>query len=251
MLRFAVLGFPISHSRSPEIYAPMFRGAGLEAEFLRIPVKAGEAGRIRGIAEELDGFALTMPLKLAAIPYLDGLAPSAAACGAVNIVEKRRGLLIGHNTDGTGLVDALLESGFDPAGKTAAILGRGGAARAAKYALEKHGCSVRYLVRSLRAGDEELIENVLNGEDGFSAELFINAAPLGMEAGERFTYFELPVRLGSELVFDMVYRPGGETELVRTTRSRGVPAIGGEELLYRQAVRAFEIWTGLKPVRLT
>lgn len=245
MLRFAVLGWPIAHSRSPEIYAPMFAYHGLEAEFLRLPVKAWEACRIRELTSGLQGFALTMPLKLEAIPYLDELAPTALACGAVNIVEKRDGRLIGHNTDGDGLVDALRSAGFDPEGKTALILGRGGAARAAKAALERNGCRASFLVRTQRNEDEVLLSEVISGEKKLSAELFINASPLGMEAGEGFPYHGLPALLGASLVFDMVYLREGETELVRETKARGVLAIGGGELLFRQGLRAFSIWTGI------
>lgn len=246
MLRFAVLGFPIAHSRSPEIYAPMFLRAGIEADFARIPVKIGEASSIRIIAQRLDGFALTMPLKTAAIKYLDALDPSASACGAVNIVEKREGKLIGHNTDGAGALDALRAHGFDPEGRTAAILGRGGAARAAKNALEKNGCKAVFLVREVRNSDEVLIGEVLSGNSPLKADLFINASPLGMEAGERFDYDELPAAIGSWTVFDFVYRRDGETELIRASHDRGLIAIGGEELLCRQAVRAFRIWTGIE-----
>ena len=108
---YAVIGDPIEHSRSPEIYAPMFEQFGINAVFLKIRVTESELCRIRSIVSErsLSGFAVTMPHKKAIIPLLDGIDETAAECGSVNIVtiSNNGSTLVGHNTDGDGLINAL------------------------------------------------------------------------------------------------------------------------------------------------
>ena len=112
---YAVIGDPIEHSRSPEIYAPMFGQFGINAVFLKIRVAESELCRIRSIVSErsLSGFAVTMPHKKAIIPLLDGIDETAAECGSVNIVtiSNNGSTLVGHNTDGDGLINALRETG--------------------------------------------------------------------------------------------------------------------------------------------
>ena len=129
---YAVIGDPIEHSRSPEIYAPMFGQFGINAVFLKIRVAESELCRIRSIVSErsLSGFAVTMPYKKAIIPLLDGIDETAAECGSVNIVtiSNNGSTLVGHNTDGDGLINALRETGAGLSGAHAVILGHGGAA---------------------------------------------------------------------------------------------------------------------------
>ena len=255
MKHFAVIGSPIAHSRSPEIYERFFIKYGVDADFVRIKVEPEELCKIHSITKELSGFAVTMPLKRRIIQYLDRIESTASACGAVNIVEKRDNKLIGHNTDGDGLVDALLEAGVDPAGKTALILGRGGAAHSAAAALERHNCRVELLVRSIggnldtdkeysRLFPERLISNTLP-----HADIFINATPLGMRNADDFNDFGFIESIEPDTVFDMVYLTDGSTRLFQEARKRGIRAIDGSRMLYMQAVRAFEIFTGIKADR--
>ncbi|MBO4847952.1 MAG: shikimate dehydrogenase [Clostridia bacterium] len=241
---YAVIGSPVAHSRSPEIYRPLFEKHGIDADFIRILVEPHELPYIRSIAQPLSGFAVTMPHKRAIIPYLDGLSAEAEACGAVNIVERRGGLLIGHNTDGGGLVDALRAIGADPDGKTAAILGRGGAALAAAHALSEAGCSPTLFVREKR-GESPFPEMTLGGLCG-RYDLFINASPLGMEGGESFADLGFLRSMRPAAVLDMVYLAGGRTALTAEAERLGIPAADGSLMLRKQAERAFLIWTGLK-----
>lgn len=246
MLRYAVLGDPISHSRSPEIYNALFEKYGIEACFSTLRAGLFEAPCIRELTEGLSGFALTMPLKRAVIPFLDSLDPS-ASCGAVNIVKREGERLIGCNTDGEGAADALLEKLPALEGLKAAILGRGGAALACAAALRKRGCEAVHLVRSACSDDEIVIGDVLYEDEPLRADIFINASPLGMDGAEPFAYFDLIDILQPRAVLDMVYRPGGETELVRASKELGLIAIAGERMLLNQALRAFEIWFGFRP----
>lgn len=244
-MRFAVIGCPISHSLSPEVYAPLFTKHSIDADFIRMLVVPSELPRVRELTRGLQGFAVTMPHKRSIIPYLDRLSETASACGAVNIVEKRGEELIGHNTDGGGLADALEGAGVEISGSRALILGRGGAALAAAHALKERGAGVSLIVRGPdgRTGFDEIPAESA-AELDIKADVFINATPLGMKAAGEFTRFDLLDAIKPKTVFDMVYRPQGVTALMEESRRRGLVSVDGSAMLRAQALRAFEIWFG-------
>ena len=114
MLHYAVIGDPVEHSLSPSIYRELFELHGIDADFSKLLVTRAMLPEVRELTAPLSGFAVTMPHKSAIIKYLDLLDSSASLCGAVNIVKRTPAGLIGYNTDGEGLCDALRELGFDP-----------------------------------------------------------------------------------------------------------------------------------------
>ncbi len=243
MKHYAVIGSPIAHSRSPEIYGALFKEYGIDADFCRMEIGLDDLPAFAARSKELDGFAVTMPLKRAVIQYLDELDDTARVCGAVNFVLNSNGSLIGFNTDGGGLADAVCEKGFSLSGKTAVILGRGGAAYAAAFELKKRGVSVTLLVRnrSVNGAFPECILPELPGK----ADFFINATPLGMKGGADFDDFHFLDAIKPELVFDMVYVPGEKTRLTAAAEDRGITTADGNSMLSRQALRSFEIMTGI------
>ncbi len=252
---YAVIGDPIEHSRSPELYAPMFHKAGIDADFLRLRVTAEELFRIRETAQSLrlSGFAVTMPHKRAIIPFLDRLAESAEKAGSVNIVTVENGVLTGHNTDGAGLVNALRDAGVPVCGGLAVILGNGGAAAGARSALEANGAAVSSISREHRESGEvrPVEEAILAAESAEKlisrADILINATPLGMENGAEFSRLDFVSLLKKSCaVFDMVYRADGDTRLIKNARQRGLSTLGGRDLLYHQGLLAFRLWTGGK-----
>ena len=141
MKLFAVAGNPILHSRSPRIYAKLFRETGLDAAYFRL--SARNSNELVGMVREmgLEGINVTLPFKLDLIPYLDELEAPAREAGAVNCVVKRGNRLVGANTDHIGVDKTIRAHGIDPAGRKAVVFGAGGAARAAVYALVKAGAS--------------------------------------------------------------------------------------------------------------
>ncbi len=242
MRHYAVIGDPVEHSLSPEIYNELFLRHRVEADFIRLRIKEEELCDIRSITKELSGFAVTMPHKRSIIPYLDRLEVTAARCGAVNIVKRELGELVGCNTDGAGLVNAVHAMGFDPAGKRAAILGRGGAALSAAFALSDCGAEVTLLVRSLSLGSP-FAESIF-AYHSEPCDIFINASPLGMQNNKSFDDFAFLERLSPKLVFDMVYKREGETALTEAASALGIKASSGYPMLYHQALLAFDIWQG-------
>ncbi|MFN0091368.1 MAG: shikimate dehydrogenase family protein, partial [Acidimicrobiales bacterium] len=128
-----VIGRPVRHSLSPAIHNAAFAALGLDWVYLAFEVGEGRADDALSAmaALGLGGLSVTMPHKTAVARSLRRLTPQAAALDAVNCVAWEGGELVGHNTDGGGLVDSLrADAGFDPAGARCALFGAGGAARA-------------------------------------------------------------------------------------------------------------------------
>lgn len=258
MRHFAVIGDPVEHSRSPELYNRLFELNKIDADFVKHRVASSELVSFMELyAHAYDGFAVTMPHKRAILPCLDRIDASARDCGSVNIVKRFCTELVGYNTDGLGLVNALTDMGFEPSGSTVAILGRGGAALAAAHALKNRGADVTLLVRSvgMSAQTEALpFKQALFDQYAVHCDAFINATPLGMSGFSGFTDYEFIDKLSPALIFDMVYLSTGETGLIKEARERGISAESGSSMLKHQALLAFKIWFGadvlLPPVKL-
>lgn len=251
-LHYAVIGDPIEHSRSPELYAPMFKAFKIDADFLRIRVE--DIRTIRSVVKRysLNGFAVTMPHKKAVINELDKIERMALLSGAVNIVTMENGLLIGHNTDGMGLVNAIKAAGASIFRKIAVILGGGGAASAAKTFLEEAGCRV-FLIKRVHSDsgvsdiETEIDKAELQSALISNADFLINATPLGMIGAPGFKDLSFLSQLKRNcIVFDMVYLDGAETPLISKARERGLTTFSGDRLLFHQGQLAFKLWTGFE-----
>src|SRR5690349_15800431 len=133
MIVLGILGYPVSHSKSPAMHNAAARALGLEATYVPFPVAPEHlADAVRGMrALGIRGVNVTVPHKSSVIPFLDLVQPDARAIGAVNTIVNEGGTLVGHNTDAPGLVRSLEEGGVRIEGARVAILGAGGAARAA------------------------------------------------------------------------------------------------------------------------
>ncbi len=266
MKRLAVLGHPVAHSRSPAMQTAALEALGLASEWsyeaIDIP-PADFAELTRALpAEGFVGANVTIPHKEAALELADRASAAADEIGAANTLSFRGEEIRAHNTDAPGLLAAL---GRPRAGERALVLGAGGSARAAVWALLSQGGSVEVwnrtperadeLVRGMLgtggapAGDEPKLGTVTAEharEGGF--DLIVNCTSIGMPGTEDEDPFEgLPIdpdRLGAEVtVLDLVYA-GEETELVRAARQRGAEAIDGIEVLVRQGAESLRIWTG-------
>lgn len=249
----AVIGDPVRHSLSPALLNAAFRHTGVDWIYGAFEVPDGEAGAAVGAMRTLGlgGLNVTMPHKAAVIEHLDDLSDTARALGAVNCIVRQGDRLVGHSTDGDGLVDTLrVDEGFDPRGRRCVVIGAGGAARAAVAALADAGATEIVVVN--RTADRAHRAAALAGERGrvgtadrvADADLIVNATPLGM-AGAAPGRMPLDVtRLSAhQVLFDMVYDPP-VPPVVDAARSRGLRATGGIGMLVHQAARAFTLWTG-------
>jgi shikimate dehydrogenase len=256
-----VIGLPIRHSLSPAIFNAAFAASGLDWAYLAFEVPEGAAGlAMAGVrALGLEGVSVTMPHKAAVVAALDELTDDAEALGAVNCVARRGATLVGHNTDGPGLVDSLrIDEGIDPAGRRFAVLGAGGAARAVVRSLGRAGAaSVVVVNRSPEPAEQAAslgggVGRVGVPEDLGEADVVINATPLGMgvvvtREGEPEPMPMDPALLREgQVLVDLVYHPA-VTPLAAAARERGIVTVNGLGMLIHQAAHAFRAWTNEEP----
>jgi shikimate dehydrogenase len=248
----AVIGHPIRHSLSPALFNSAFEALGLDWAFLAFDVPGGSGAaavssmRVLGI----EGMSVTMPHKEAAAGACDRLSPTAERLGAVNSVYLRAGELVGENTDGVGLLDALRwDEGFDPTGARCLVLGAGGAARAVVLALADSAAgdvAVWGRTPERAAAAAELGGRVVEDPaDAADYDLLVNATPVGMAAEPGLPCD--PALLGSDtLVVDLIYHPP-VTELLTAAKAVGAVAVNGLGMLIHQAAHQFRLWTGEDP----
>ena len=256
--QLGVIGYPLSHTLSP-----VFQQAALDYHAIPVTYSAWPTPpeslnetveRLRG--EEYMGFNITIPHKERLLDLVDDVNDMARNVGAVNTVVNRDGVLTGHNTDTYGFVRSLKEkANFDPRGKSVLLLGAGGAARAAAYALAGEGVERLTIANRTFARAESLAEDVgsvlgeievvsLENVSG-DADLIINSTSVGMASGDGAG--QTPIKAASiprdALAYDMVYTPA-ETPFLRSAQVAGARVLGGLWMLIYQGAAAFELWTG-------
>ena len=254
-----VIGDPVEHTMSPVMHNAAFKKLGMDYRYLPFRVSKEELGRTIADMRVLNirGLNVTIPHKVAVIPFLDKLDPLAEEIDAVNTIVNDDGVLTGYNTDATGFLQALLDNGVEPEGKRVVILGAGGASRAISFILAEKGARLVILNRRLnrakelarsisrsskdiaaRKLDEANLAKALEG-----AEVLVNATSVGMSPGTGET--PLPARLLKPglVVFDIVYNPV-RTRLLREAEAAGARTISGIDMLVWQGALAFEKWTG-------
>jgi 3-dehydroquinate dehydratase / shikimate dehydrogenase len=244
---YGILGRGIAHSLSPIIHNNSFELRDVDAVYVPLEAEALEPFIQSLPALRLSGFSVTAPYKVEIVPYLTKVDELAALCGSVNTVVVKEDGLHGSSTDGQGVL-APLKKRIDVTGKNVVIVGAGGAARAAAFALHLAGAFVTLLARNPEKAAAVALEVGCGSAELASIadqrwDVLINATPIGGIA----TVHETPVppelhRRGS-VVFDMVYVPQ-DTRLLREARAAGCQTIGGLEMLLAQAEGQFEAWTG-------
>jgi shikimate dehydrogenase len=228
MKRLAVLGFPVSHSRSPAMQNAALAELGLGDEWGYEAVEVEPARfeeRVREMAGEFVGANVTVPHKEAALAVADTPSGAAREIGAANTLVFREGRIEARNTDAGGLLAALPGS---PSGQRALVLGAGGAARAAGLCAELGGTAVA-------------------DPDQGAYELIVNTSAAGLHGEDPFE--QLPLRaegfVAAQTVLDMVYgeRP---SPLLAAAEAAGATVVDGLEVLVQQGALSLEIWTGRK-----
>ena len=246
---YGILGSDVVRSLSPHIHNRAFAACGLDAIY--VPLQAEDLPAFLGCRKVLglSGFSVTRPYKVEVIPHLDVVDEEAALAGSVNTVVVEGERLRGLSTDGVG-VTAPLERLLALEGASVVVLGAGGAARAAAYALRKKGAAVTLLARDPEKAAEAARAigcdyGALSsaGERPFDA--VINATPLGGGAHYALSPWPARAQRKDSVVFDMVYDPQ-ETLLLREARVAGARVVSGLEMLLAQAVGQFEAWTGMR-----
>lgn len=249
--RFGVLGYPVAHSRSPQMHEAAYRAIGIDAAYQLLPVPPELfAETVRGLpASGFAGANVTIPHKHAAAEVADRRSQAVEGIGAANTLSFRDGEIIADNTDAPGLLAALGEG----EGGDALVLGAGGTARAAVWALT--GAGWRVSIHNRTAGRAAALADAFGARSipqtggGVGYNLIVNTTAVGMDPDIEPT--QAAAALGIDLslvdrsatVVDFVYRDGG-APFAAAARAAGLAVIGGDELLARQAALSFEIWFG-------
>jgi 3-dehydroquinate dehydratase/shikimate dehydrogenase len=253
-----LVGLPVMHSVSPHMHNAAFRSAAIDGVYLPFEVKDLDSFIQRMVNPEtrelewnLRGLSVTAPHKSAIMKHLDWIDPTAKSIGAVNTVFLDNEQLHGYNTDADGLIGPLIQRLGSLNGLRAAIIGAGGAARAAVFGLQKKNVDVTLFVRNTEkaaalAAQFNISSNSLSSSSSLTNfDVVINATPLG-SFGERIN--ETPVVAdqlrGSRLVYDLVYNPI-ETRFLKEGRAADCDVLGGLEMLVAQAGLQFKIWTNI------
>jgi shikimate dehydrogenase len=259
-----LIGDPVEHSMSPVMHNAAFEKVGLDYVYVTFKVKPEEVGEsIEGMrALNIKGLNVTIPHKVTVLQFLDRLDHLAEKIAAVNTIVNDNGVLTGYNTDGAGLLQALLEKGVEPKRKNIVILGAGGASRAISFTLADRGAHLVILNRFLELDwAKELASRIsqifsqevkaleLNRENLAGvldkADILVNATSVGMSPDTDGTPVDADLLRPGLVVFDAVYNPI-KTRLLGEAETAGAKTISGLDMLVWQGVLAFEKWTGQK-----
>jgi shikimate dehydrogenase len=251
-----VIGDPIAHSKSPLIHNFWLQALGIEAEYRKTHVEPeGLAAYflMRRADPDWLGCNVTIPHKIAVMDYTDDPGGVRDRIGAMNTIAcETGGPLVGTNTDAGGFLQPLIRDKWQ--GKSAVVIGAGGAARAILFALASYGVpKITVMARDVAKG-RALIEragvvgDVLSLTDPLPVtDLLVNSSPLGM-VGQPPLELDLSPLPTTATVYDIVYAPL-ETGLLAAARARGLATIDGLDMLIGQAALAFDIFFDAQPPR--
>jgi 3-dehydroquinate dehydratase/shikimate dehydrogenase len=250
---YGIIGYPVLHTRSPQIHNPGFSALGLNAVY--VPFTVDDLDAFFKLAEFLDiqGFSVTVPHKEGVRSFLVKEDSAVKAVGACNTVIRGAKGWEGFNTDVIGFIKPLKDR-INLKGKNGAVIGAGGAARSAVYALMKEGCNVSVFNRTLDRALDLVRDFSCSGgslntlkkeiEEGTQFDLIVQTTSAGMHGG---TGGENPIPFytfsGNELVYDIIYNPP-ETVLMKKAKEAGCTVLGGMPMLKEQGAAQFQIFTG-------
>jgi len=252
-----LVGLPVMHSVSPLIHNTAFVEAGVNGVYLPFEVldaaqffKRMVHPRTRELNWNLRGLSITAPHKQTVMECLDWIEPDAKEIGAVNTVVVEGERLLGYNTDAAGFIDPLLKRFTSLRDARVAIIGGGGAARAATWALQRQKAMVTLFARNVAKvqslADLFGISCASLSEASFAGfDLVINTTPVGSGAHIDQSPVTRAQLSGSRCVYDLIYNPA-QTLLLREAQEIGCETLGGLEMLVAQAGLQFELWTGRK-----
>lgn len=263
---FTLLGSPVGHSGSPEMYNFSFQEQGLDYAYLAFDVKKAQMPEAIDALRlfKVRGSNVTMPCKGVAATLVDELSPAAKIVGAINVIVNDNGKLTGHITDGIGFVRNLKENGVDIAGKKLVVIGAGGAAAALQVQCALDGAkslaifnreddfyaNAENTQKKIKEAKPEVDVNVYHLEDQDKlkaeiekADILVNATIVGMKPLDGQSLVD-PSYLRSDLVVaDTVYNPL-KTKLIEDAEALGCTVAPGKGMLLWQGDAAYTLFTG-------
>lgn len=260
--RFYLFGTPISHALSPTLHNTAFNLLALPHKYERFETQTvGEEIKIAITSPDFGGASVTIPFKIDIIPLLDKLTPAAEAIGAVNtIIPTSQGsgrILVGDNTDWIGIRTCIAAKLGDRPIGAALIIGSGGTARAAIYALQSLHADVIYIYNRTVSKAHDLSQmfpeakirvlTQLGSWPEAKPRVIVSTVPASALDGGviSFTKSLFEYRDGPAVVVDVVYRPS-ETALLGLAKKFGEnwSVVTGREILLEQGFEQFRLWTG-------
>lgn len=249
-----LVGLPVMQSVSPHFHNAAFASEGINGVYLPFEVRDAKEffrrmvhPRSRELSWNLRGLSITAPHKQTVMECLDWINPTTAAIGAVNTVVVEQDRLLGYNTDAAGFIEPLVVRFGALRDAKVAVIGAGGAARAAVYALRQQNAVVTVFARDVvKAQSLGVACESLSGASFAGYDFVINATPLGSGARIDQTPATREQLNGVRCVYDLIYNPR-ETRLLREALAAGCETLGGLEMLISQGKLQFELWTGHKP----
>ena len=257
-----IIGNPVGHSMSPAIHNRAFRELGLDYVYLAFRVEDVE-GALRGMRalENFRGLSVTIPHKVAVIPFLDEVQPVDAGIGSLNTVIKEGNRLKGIGTDGPGARKAIEDAGVTLRDKRILLLGSGGAARAVGFDLAYNGApaslnvmgvipeELSRLAADIRTKSKTPVTDAIIDDRSLAAavetaDIIIHATPVGMHPKEDESLVPKRLLRDGQVVMDIVYNPL-RTRLLKDAEDRGLVTVSGVEMFVNQAALQFTAWTGL------
>lgn len=257
-----MLGHPVAENPSDVMFDAVYAHHGLRWQLWKSDVASEQdlAAAIAGVrALGFSGAAITVPYKVASIPYLDEVDADVRAIGAANYMTIEAGRLIGHNNDGKGVVKAI-EKVTPIEGKRIAMLGAGGAGRAMAVELAWAGAEhLTILTRREAQGVE--VARLVTAASGVPAvwrhwagaaaipegnQILVNATHLGCAPALEPVPVDWSSVSSTTTVVDVITNPR-LTPFLETARAKGCPIVDGVEMLVQLAMQLFEAWTGLSP----
>ncbi len=261
-----VIGNPIHHSLSPVIQNTVLQSMNLDYAYIAMPVVENDLeAAVNGLkALNFVGFNVTIPHKIHIMQYLDEIDEAARSIGAVNTVVIKNDRMYGYNTDYEGFINAFQTAKFSLKGKTAVILGAGGAARAVIYGLFSSGIKEIYIgARNAEkaqktADDFKSMGNIFVYDwaaDDFKqilkqVPLLINTTPLGMYPNtDKMPPVDISLLASNTLVYDIIYTPE-KTQLLKEAEKYGHTILNGEYMLASQGAAALKKWTNIDNINV-
>lgn len=237
MNKYALIGYPLSHSYSPFIHKEIFKSRRVDATYELLEISEDRLEEIVGYLRQgiYKGFNVTIPYKIKIIPYLDEISPEAMAIGSVNTITIKNGKVIGYNTDYYGFIEQLKHFNIDVRNKDVFVLGTGGASLSVSKALKDLGGIVSRVSRN--PGEDTISYNDLN--DRVKDSIIVNTTPVGMYPHVDQSPLSYEVAKQANTIVDIIFNPK-ITKLMSYNKN----SFNGLPMLVFQAAKAQEIWFG-------
>jgi len=261
-IKLAIIGFPLDHSRSPELHNYALNYHHIPGEYKKLSIKPGDFAQTINELKNKDyqGFNVTVPYKQKIIPFLDEIDPLAQRVNAVNTIRVKEKRWIGYNTDVTGFIHPL--SALNIKINRALVMGAGGAALAVCHALKdaypdlgliisnRSEERLRLLITHLaRSGATQKIDAIYPLEaisrEQPIVDLIVNATSIGMGDMRNTSPLDFSeLNHYPQIAYDLIYNPE-QTQFLKSAKKYGVGhCINGWPILVHQADKSFQIWTG-------